>query len=218
MSELQSVGMTEEMNADEMAAFIKKFRGEEEVFIPRDEDWIVERFLHPSITDGMKKRINKAIKDKDLKDISKENTTCRGNFKQYILDGVIEEDDVDFIKAQVRDIIEKNEILDYKFDLEFSIAWTAIGKKGSFHIPHTHSRDVPVDVLSTTIYLSANETDESDDGYFYHVWREECNGVEYTRPEPGMMLLFPNWLVHGTLPQGSGTRQTLNLSFKVVKR
>ena len=84
MSELPSVGMTEEMNAEEMAAFIKKFRGEEETFMPRDEDWIVERFLHPSITDGMKKRINKAIKDNDLKDISKENTTCRGNFKQYI--------------------------------------------------------------------------------------------------------------------------------------
>ena len=48
----------------------------------------------------MKKRINKgSVKDNDLKDISKENTTCRGNFKQYILDGVIEEDDVDFIKG-----------------------------------------------------------------------------------------------------------------------
>ena len=35
-------------------------------------------------------------------------------------------------KDQVRDIIEKNEILDYKFDLEFSIAWTAIGKKEVF--------------------------------------------------------------------------------------
>ena len=48
----------------------------------------------------MKKRINKVVKDNDLKDISKENTTCRGNFKQYILDGVIEEDDVDFIKTR----------------------------------------------------------------------------------------------------------------------
>ena len=34
MSELQSVGITEEMNAEEMAAFIKKFRGEEETFMP----------------------------------------------------------------------------------------------------------------------------------------------------------------------------------------
>ena len=49
-----------------------------------------------------KKNQQGSIKDKDLKDISKENTTCRGNFKQYILDGVIEEDDVDFIRSGQR--------------------------------------------------------------------------------------------------------------------
>ena len=35
-------------------------------------------------------------------------------------------------------------------------------------------------------------------------------------PEVGKLLIFPDWVLHGTYPQTKGTRQTLNVDYKLT--
>lgn len=227
-------GISGELSAEEVDPYINKLLGSdgEELNLDHEEDWVVDRLLHHSITDVWQTRINKIVRDNNLRDVAGE-TSCRGNIKQFCLYEneehqpnvsetlkLLDDDIINFVKLQIKDITIKNKIIDYDYDLEMTYAWTCIGQKGSFHVPHTHSRDYPTDVLSTTIYLQTKPLpkDEIDSGLFYYIWRDDRSKIEYIEPEDGMMLLFPNWLAHGTIPQHAGKRQTFNLSFKVVKK
>ena len=51
-------------------------------------------------------------------------------------------------------------------------------------------------------------------GLFWQLDKENFNFIHF--PKVGDILIFPNWVYHGTEPQAIGLRQTLNLDFEIV--
>jgi uncharacterized protein (TIGR02466 family) len=96
-------------------------------------------------------------------------------------------------------------------------AWTAIGEKGSYHTVHDHG---PSNICSVT-YLKVPEGQEDPEGQIYFVMHGQSYNVIsppkmqvfHVRPQKGMMIIFPSWMLHGVYPQGEGIRQTLNIDF-----
>lgn len=96
-------------------------------------------------------------------------------------------------------------------------AWTAIGEKGSYHTIHDHG---PSNICSVT-YLKVPEGQEEPAGQIYFVMHGQSYNtisipkmqVFHVRPQKGMMVIFPSWMLHGVYPQGEGIRQTLNIDF-----
>jgi len=78
-------------------------------------------------------------------------------------------------------------------------SWTVIGEEGSYHTIHDHG---PNSVCSVT-YLEVP----------YHPLTPVKHKVVHISPKPGMIVIFPSWLLHGVYPQGPGIRQTLNVDF-----
>ncbi len=98
-------------------------------------------------------------------------------------------------------------------------AWTVIGEEGSYHTIHDHG---PNSVCSVT-YIEVPEQNKNDDKagqiYFvlqsdpYHPLAPVKHKVLHVAPKPGMIVIFPSWILHGVYPQGQGIRQTLNVDF-----
>lgn len=98
-------------------------------------------------------------------------------------------------------------------------AWTVIGEEGSYHTIHDHG---PNSICSVT-YLEVPEKNKNDEKagqvYFvlqsdpYHPLTPVKHKVVHISPKPGMMVIFPSWILHGVYPQGPGIRQTINVDF-----
>lgn len=97
-------------------------------------------------------------------------------------------------------------------------AWTVIGEEGSYHTIHDHG---PNSVCTIT-YLNVPEKksdDKSGQVYFvmqsdpYHPLAPVKHKVIHIEPKPGMLVIFPSWILHGVYPQGPGIRQTVNIDF-----
>ena len=72
------------------------------------------------------------------------------------------------------------------------------------------------DSISTVTYLRVPERRWDGDGAFYFVYKKQDELKSYhINPEPGLFIIMPTNLLHGAYPQGPGTRQTLNLDFKI---
>ena len=102
-----------------------------------------------------------------------------------------------------------------------NMAWTINGYENAFHTIHSHSpRNIfthcESDGVSVIIYLTVPTlVDSLRTGDLYAVL-QDCNKENYTfshHPNEGDLLIFPNWIYHGTLPQAPGLRQTLNFDF-----
>jgi hypothetical protein len=96
-------------------------------------------------------------------------------------------------------------------------AWTVKGDEGSFHTIHDHG---PLNV-SSVLYLEVPKSDSPTAGNIYFVMHGEPYNalatpsfrVMHVDPKPGMIIIFPSWLLHGVYPQGPGLRQTVNVDF-----
>ena len=110
-------------------------------------------------------------------------------------------------------------------DLNNMNAWSVIGEENSYHTVHYHNKGI-FDGISTLVYLEVPETnieDEPENNIFLvtHVGPKNPYYYENTpildiNPEVGKLLIFPNWLLHGTYPQTKGIRQTFNIDYKIV--
>jgi len=106
-------------------------------------------------------------------------------------------------------------------DLEATAAWTVIGKEGSFHTAHEHGPDKVCSVIYTEIPESRNDTEGQ---IFFIMHSDPYNHLSppnhriFTlKPQKGMILIFPSWMIHGVYPQGLGIRQTLNIDFTGIR-
>lgn len=96
-------------------------------------------------------------------------------------------------------------------------AWTVEGNEGSWHTCHEHG---PMNVCSVT-YLEVPDEQEPPLGEIYFIMdANPYNPLatpEYRtlqiKPQKGMIVIFPSWLLHGVYPQGPGVRRTLNIDF-----
>lgn len=104
-------------------------------------------------------------------------------------------------------------------------SWSVIGEEGSFHTVHDHGG--AIDGISSLLYLEVpenNKENEHENNLFLitHVGpksaliHENCFSLE-VNPEVGKLLIFPNWIPHGTYPQTKGIRQTFNVNYELFK-
>lgn len=132
-------------------------------------------------------------------------------------------------KSQILNRIKAADLFDEKrkenIDLEHINAWSVIGEENSYHTMHCHN-DGLFDGISTLVYLEVPETnveDEPENNLFLatHVGPKNPFYYENTpslniNPEVGKLLIFPDWILHGTYPQTKGIRQTFNSDYKIV--
>lgn len=110
-------------------------------------------------------------------------------------------------------------------DLYFSwkVAWTVVGGMGGFHTLHDH--DV-LDNICSVLYLKCGKEISSPFGETYFILDANCrnkNLINFEKkvtisPSEGDLLLFPSHILHGTYPQTSELRQTLNVDFEICNK
>ena len=102
-------------------------------------------------------------------------------------------------------------------NLEVQGAWTVTGQEGSYHTVHDHGTGK----ISTVTYLDVPDNQEYPQGDIFFVLHGNSyneismpmHRVFTVKPQPGMIIMFPSWIVHGVYPQGKGLRRTLNVDF-----
>jgi hypothetical protein len=98
-------------------------------------------------------------------------------------------------------------------NLYIANAWAVYGKKGGYHTIHSHNPHVTQDICTVT-YLEVGD-EEKPGGDFYYIMNGEA---KHFTPSTGDVLVFPTFLYHGTYPQTSDIRQTLNVDFTHVEK
>ena len=97
-------------------------------------------------------------------------------------------------------------------------SWSVRLRAGGYHTNHFHRRGW----LSSACYIELPPADAGGSGWLK--FGEPCLptrpplAAEYfVRPEPGLLVLFPSWMWHGTVPfAGNGNRTRLTIAFDIV--
>ncbi len=132
-------------------------------------------------------------------------------------------------KNQILNRIKAADLFDEKtkedIDLNQHNAWSMIGEENSYHTMHCHNEG-SFDGISTLVYLEVpgtNIEDEPENNLFLATYVGPKNSYYYENtptldinPEVGKLLIFPDWLPHGTYPQTKGIRQTFNIDYRIV--
>lgn len=96
-------------------------------------------------------------------------------------------------------------------------AWTVIGEEGSYHTLHDHGPNAVCTITYLDVPENQSEADREGQVFFvlqsdpYHPLAPVKHKVVHVTPKPGMLIIFPSWLLHGVYPQGAGIRQTVNI-------
>lgn len=198
--------------------------------------WVINDYLDSSLVE-----VIKIIIQENLNNLSKnkEGYSTKGkNAEQYWL---INQKDNFFVndprfyefekeyKNQISNRIKAADLFDEKrredINLNCINSWSVIGEENSYHTMHCHNEGI-FDGISTLVYLEVPETnieDEPENNIFLatHVGPKNPYYYENTptlsiNPEVGKLLIFPDWVLHGTYPQTKGIRQTFNIDYRIV--
>ena len=134
-------------------------------------------------------------------------------------------------KFEILNRLKKSDILNEKIHNIISIengnCWTVIGEENSYHTPHFHGNGLNSEI-STVLYLKIPETnieDESDNNLYLimnsgPISKIYSNKPKYITINPivGKLLIFPEWIIHGTCPQTKGIRQTFNIDYRFIHK
>lgn len=197
-------------------------------------DWVIEEMIDDHKLNQIRKNISSTIKKNSIESRIF-GKSCQGNIKQYNLFNLIDNDIAIFLKEKVRSCLVEHNLIRSETSLTLTNCWSCIGYKNSYHVAHNHTLTRPGGtlkveprVVSATLYLSSplkygdcsnpmsedhHKMHDSIAGFFYFFAKPYL--INYVMPEVGKIVIFPSWLVHGTYPQISGKRQTLNLSFEL---
>jgi hypothetical protein len=201
-----------------------------------DNCWVIEDFLNTELVNEIKNIIKKNLNNlyKNKKDYS----TKGKNSEQY---WIINRKNNFFINDPMFCEFEKkynNEIIDriksvnlfyekIKSEIYLSAinAWSVIGEENSYHTIHYHN-DGYFDGISTLLYLEVpkENCDDEPENNIYLVTNSGVKNPFYNQnqnilsinPEVGKLLIFPDWVLHGTYPQTKGIRQSFNIDYKIV--
>ena len=131
----------------------------------------------------------------------------------------------DEILSRIKEANLLNEERKKNIILQPTGAWSVIGEEGSYHTIHCHN-GAYFDGISTLLYLEIPETNkkEEKENNTYLVVNTNPRNPFYDRqrkvfeinPEVGKLLIFPDWVLHGTYPQTKGVRQTFNVDYKLL--
>ena len=200
------------------------------------ECWFIEDYLDDNIIEEIRtiiqENLNNLYKNKEG------YSTTGKNPEQYWL--VHQEDDF-FLedsrfyyfekkyKNQILNRIKAADLFDERnkedIDLKHINAWSVIGEENSYHTIHCHNEGI-FDGISILVYLEVPETnvkDEPENDIFlvtsvgsenpFYCKMSPCSNIN---PEVGKLLIFPDWVLHGTYPQTKGIRQTFNIDYRLI--
>ena len=99
----------------------------------------------------------------------------------------------------------------------FRGAWSVKLRPGGFHVDHVH----PEGWLSSACYIAVPQTDaESREAWIKFgepgiPTRPALGPEHFVKPEPGMLVLFPSYMWHGTVPFAAG-QSRLSVAFDLL--
>ncbi|MEO9213905.1 MAG: putative 2OG-Fe(II) oxygenase, partial [Caulobacteraceae bacterium] len=102
-------------------------------------------------------------------------------------------------------------------DYRFNGAWSVRLRPDGYHADHLH----PMGWLSSACYIALpGAVERGHEGWLKFgqpgVRTEPPLAPEYfVKPEPGLLVLFPSWMWHGTVPF-SGDEPRLTVAFDIV--
>lgn len=195
--------------------------------------WIIDDYLDISLVEELKLIIQKNL-DNLYKNKEGYSTTGK-NAEQYWL---VDKRSSFFIrdskfykfeekyKSQILNRIKAADLFAKEkkenINLDCMGAWSVIGEENSYHTIHCHNEG-NFDGISTLVYLEVPDTnveDEPENNIFFATNVGPKNPYYYENtpcldinPEIGKLLIFPNWVLHGTYPQTKGIRQTFNIDY-----
>jgi uncharacterized protein (TIGR02466 family) len=193
-------------------------------FYQKGINWIIESYLDKDSVEQLKKEINSNL---DLLHKNTYSSALQGNnsTQYWIYDHQVHPEffNQNFtqlmydLKDGVNDALISYSLTKNR-SIKFESAWSIIGDKNTYCRIHNHPN---IDGVSSVLYLQVpevvNEVDlSSPQGQIYFVLNSDNSTddldsqVIHITPEIGKLLIFPNWLLHGTYPQKEGIRQTLN--------
>jgi len=205
------------------------------LFYENGKNWIIEDQLNPAlvseISNILEKNHNQLFKDK------KGYSTTGKNAEQYWLINTrrkLQINDnkfyefVEEYQNQILSRVKRSGLLNKKSEdsisLEYKDSWTVISEEHSYHTIHHHNGHNYG--VSTVLYINVPDTnieDEPDNNIFFAMNCDQklefyVNQLPYItiNPEVGKLLIFPDWIPHGTYPQTKGIRQTFNIDFEYV--
>lgn len=129
-------------------------------------------------------------------------------------------------RSKVLNRLKKSNILKEnnqdKLLLRSKNCWAVIGEENSYHIPHFHNEG-SFSGVSTLVYLKVPETNDDNmwENNLFLIMNSSANNEFYyekpkiitINPVVGKILIFPDWIIHGTCPQTKGIRQTFNIDY-----
>ena len=200
-------------------------------------NWVIEDQLNEDLV----KKINNLI-DENLNILLKLKegySTTGKNAEQYWLiknnDFYFKNKDFEDIKidykSQILNRLKKSNILNEKIQKNISLenknCWSVIGEENSYHTPHFHNNG-NFDGISTLTYLKVPQTnveDEPENNLFLLMNADANNNFYHNNPKIininpsiGKLLIFPDWIIHGTCPQSKGIRQTFNIDYHFIHK
>lgn len=198
------------------------------------KNWVIEDQLNPSlvseISNILEKNHNQLFKDKEGYStqgknaeqywiINSQKKFCTNNNEFYEF--------VEKYQNQILSRVNKSGLLDEEtknlMSLKCNDSWTVIAEEHSYHTIHHHNGYGYG--ISTVLYINVPDTnveDEQDNNIFFamncgvkprfYLNQPSCLTIN---PEVGKLLIFPDWILHGTYPQTKGIRQTFNMDFRI---
>ena len=195
-------------------------------------NWVIEDQLNEELIKKINNLINENLSS--LLKLKDGYSTTGKNAEQYWL---IKHDQFYFknknfedikieYKSQILNKLKKSNILNQKIQENISLenkdCWSVIGEENSYHTPHFHNNG-NFDGISTITYLKVPQTnveDEPENNLFLLMNVDANNNFYYKNhkiidinPVVGKLLIFPDWITHGTCPQSKGIRQTFNIDY-----
>ena len=188
-----------------------------------ESDWILVEKINMDDVLFLKKSVSTLVRNFNIESCKHNKSTKGENAKQYDLFNYLHDPRygiqlLNKIKFEIQKSLVRENKMDTHKQLNLKSAWTVLGYENSFHTIHRHNQRA-CNHIATIIYLSVPEVvDSIRSGAFYAILqdsdKENFNFIHF--PKVGDILIFPNWVYHGTEPQAIGLRQTLNLDFEIV--
>jgi hypothetical protein len=197
-------------------------------------NWVIEDQLDNKLVEKITNTINENLNN--LLKLKKGYSTTGKNAEQYWL---IKQDsnfyfknkDFEDIKKEYRNNVlnrlKKSNLLNENIknlDIDSRGSWSVIGEENSFHSAHFHNNgDGEFSGITTVLYLNVPEsnTKNSCENNLFLIMNSDKNNRFYysnpkvidINPEVGKLLIFPDWIIHGSYPSTKGIRQTFNVDY-----
>jgi hypothetical protein len=196
-------------------------------------NWVIEDQLDNKLVEKITNNINENLNN--LLKFKEGLSTTGKNVEQYWLikldsNFYFKNKDFEDIKKKYKDNVlnrlKKSNLLNEKIkniDIVGGNTWSVIGEENSFHTTHSHNT-IGINGVSTVLYLNVPESnvETSPENNLFLILNSGPNNRFYhsnpkviqINPKIGKLLIFPNWIIHGTYPQTKGIRQTFNIDYQ----